>query len=102
MSNILKQDGYNIIEASDGIEAVKMYKENKPDAVLLDITMPKKDGFDVLKEIKENDKNAKVIIFSAMGQKNVIDKAYKEGAVDFIIKPSQTSRISEAVRKVVE
>ena len=84
--NTLKESGFsNIIEASNGEEAVKKFKEEKPNIVLLDIIMPVKTGLEALKEIVENDGN--VLIVSAMGQKSIIVKAIKNGAKDFIIKP---------------
>jgi len=102
ISTILTDGGFTVVEATNGLEAVEKYKELSPVAALLDITMPKKDGFEALNDIKEFDPDAKVIIFSAMGQKNIIDKAYEEGAVDFIIKPFQSNRVLAAVRKIVE
>ena len=68
IKDILTKNGYIIAgEAENGIKAVEKYKEVKPDLVLMDITMPELDGIGALKQIKELDPNASVIMCSAMG-----------------------------------
>lgn len=74
-------------EASNGFEAIEKYKKLKPDFVTMDIIMNEKTGLDALKEIIKIDNNAKVIMVSSMGQKDLINEAITLGAVDFIIKP---------------
>ncbi len=88
-------------EASDGVEAVKVYKEESPKLVLMDITMPNKDGLAALADIKTFDPGANVIMCSAMGQENMVIEAIKLGAKDFIVKPFKPERILEAVAKVI-
>lgn len=80
-------DSFNIFEGEDGNEALSVYKESKPDIVFMDITMNGKSGIEALKDIKNYDNNARVVMCSAMGQKAYIDEAIKAGASDFIIKP---------------
>ena len=66
----LSQGGYdNFVEAGDGVEAVEKYKEYQPDLMLLDITMPERSGLEVLNEVLAFNRNAKVIMCSAVGQK---------------------------------
>src|SRR5690625_5862260 len=73
IKDILVKNGYNVIgEAENGQVAVDKYQELKPDLVTLDITMPEKDGIQALKEIKEIDANATVIMCSAMGQQAMV------------------------------
>lgn len=79
-------------EANDGNEALEKYKETAPDLVTMDITMPDKDGISALKEIKEYDPNANVIMCSAMGQQAMVIDAIQAGAKDFIVKPFQADR----------
>ncbi len=67
----------------------------------MDITMPEKDGITALKEIKENDPDAKVIMCSAMGQQAMVIDAIQAGAKDFIVKPFQADRVLEAYQKDV-
>lgn len=78
---------FKFIEASNGNEAIEMYKRYSPCLVFMDIIMPEKDGLISLKEIREFDPNAKVIMCSSMGQKAYVNEAINHGMVDFIIKP---------------
>lgn len=71
-------------EATNGQEAVDLYKTHKPNLVLMDLTMPVMDGFEALKRIKELESDANVVVISADIQKQAIDKALKLGAFNFI------------------
>lgn len=100
LKNILIKQGFNIVgEAGNGKEALEQYKALKPDVVTLDITMPEVDGLQAVKDIMAYDRNAKVIMCSAMGQQAMVLEAIKSGARDFIVKPFQPERILEAINK---
>jgi two-component system, chemotaxis family, chemotaxis protein CheY len=100
LKDIVKEQGYEVIgEASTGLEAIDMFKAKKPDMVLMDISMPEMDGISALYEIKNYDKNAVIIICSAMGQESMVSKAIKLGAKDFIVKPFKQERVIEALEK---
>lgn len=102
IKDILTKNGYEVAgEAENGAIAVNKYSELKPDLVLMDITMPEKDGIQALKDIKASDAGAKVIMCSAMGQQAMVIEAIQSGARDFIVKPFQADRVIEAVKKVV-
>lgn len=102
IKDILTKNGYEIAgEAENGVRAVEKYNETKPDLVLMDITMPEKDGIQALKEIRAADPSAAVIMCSAMGQQAMVIEAIQSGAKDFIVKPFQAERVLEAVKKVV-
>lgn len=102
IKDILTKNNYEIAgEATNGVEAVEKYKETKPDLVTMDITMPEKDGIQALREIKQIDPNAKVVMCSAMGQQAMVIDAIQSGAKDFIVKPFQADRVLEALRKVL-
>ena len=102
IKDILTKNGYEVAgEAENGAVAVSKYNELKPDLVLMDITMPEKDGIQALKDIKAADGSAKVIMCSAMGQQAMVIEAIQSGAKDFIVKPFQADRVIEAVKKVV-
>ena len=90
-------ESFVIIEAVDGEEAVRIYKELLPDLVLMDITMPKKNGLEALEEICGFDPNAKVIMCSAVGQDPMIAQALTLGALDFIVKPFKTDELTRVV-----
>ncbi len=100
-ASLLEELGHEVIEAEDGVEAVALYKEKRPDAVLLDITMPNMDGLEALKAIMEFDPDAKVAMVTAMGQQQVIMEAIKTGAKDFVVKPFDPTRMQEALWKLI-
>jgi len=102
IKDILSKNGYTVAgEAENGVKAIEKYNEVKPDLVLMDITMPEKDGIQALKEIKAIDPKAQVIMCSAMGQQAMVIESIQAGAKDFIVKPFQADRVIEAVKKVV-
>lgn len=102
LKNILTKGGYEVVgEASNGLEAVKMFQNHKPDLVTMDITMPEMDGIAAVKEIRKLDPQAKVIMCSAMGQKTMIMEAVTAGARDFIVKPFQPDKVLESVQKAI-
>ena len=80
-------------EAENGAEALDKYKELHPDLVTLDITMPKRDGLEALKDIRAHDAKARVIMCSAMGQQTMVIEAIQNGAKDFIVKPFQVDNM---------
>ena len=109
LANIYKtkfeMEGFRVSVAADGEEGVAMIHKENPDIILLDILLPKKDGFVVLEEIKASDatKNIPVVMLTNLGQKDDVEKGLKLGAVDYLIKahfkPSETV---EKVRKVLK
>jgi len=102
IKDTLLKSGYeNIIEAADGEVAVKSYKEEKPDLILMDITMPNKNGLEALKEIKEMDPAAKIVMCSAMGQESMVVEAIRNGAKDFIVKPFKAERVLKTVQGIL-
>ena len=80
LQEILEDAGHAVVgEAENGQEALDKYKELKPDLVLMDITMPKVDGLKGVQLIKEFDRGSKIVMCSAMGQKELVLKAIKAG-----------------------
>mgnify|MGYP001236361701 FL=1 len=100
-SKFLIDQGYQVKEASNGVEALEHFKTYQPDAVLLDITMPQMDGLETLKKIMAMDPNARVAMVSAMGQQALVIEALKSGARDFVVKPFDAPRVLGAVQKLV-
>jgi len=96
----LSLEGYNVFLASDGEKGLKMVKEKKPDLVLLDIILPKMDGFEVLKEIKADKslKSVPVILLTNLSQKDEVKKGLEFGAKDYLIKAHFMP--SEVVKKI--
>lgn len=100
-ARLLMDNGYEVEEAANGAEALAKYRQNKPDAVLLDITMPDMDGLSALKEIIAHDPEAKIAMVSAMGQKSMVVEALEFGAKDFVVKPFDAARVLQAVQKLL-
>jgi two-component system chemotaxis response regulator CheY len=102
IKNSLTSQGYtNLIEAADGKEALDTYNAQKPDLVIMDITMPNMDGLQALQAIKAADPGAKVVMCSAMGQESMVVDAIRFGALDFIVKPFKPDRILQTVEKIL-
>lgn len=98
---IIDELGYKVVaEAENGEEAIAKYAKFKPDIVLMDITMPKVDGIEATRRIKRLNKNAKVVIISAMSQQRLVIKAIDYGAADFIVKPFKKKLLKKALRKL--
>ncbi len=92
--------GFEVYTGSDGEMGEAVIKQQKPDIVLLDVIMPKKNGFEVLKELKKDPQTAKipVIVLTNLGQQKDIDQAKKLGAADYLVKVDL--QVSEIVAKV--
>ena len=102
LKNLLVNNGYEVVgEAVNGKDAVEKYAVSKPDVVFMDITMPIMDGIAATKAIKESDPGAKVIMCTAMGQKQMVMDAIQAGAKDFIVKPFSPQRVLESIQKVI-
>ncbi len=84
----LELAGYTIIEAMDGEKGIELAKSEKPDLILLDLILPKKNGFDVLKEIRsfEKTKNIPVIILTNLDGTKEVEKALEFGATTYLVK----------------
>ena len=98
---LAKEDIEIVGEAENGLQAIKKYKECKPDIVTMDITMPEMDGIAALEGIMHYDPNAKVIMLSAMGQEAMVKDAIVKGAKTFIVKPFKEDHIIKAIYKVL-
>jgi len=88
-------------EAENGVEAVRLYRQLRPDLTTMDIVMPQMDGITALREIIRFDPGATVIMCSALGQETLIAESIEAGARDFIVKPFQPSRVLKVVQSVL-
>jgi DNA-binding NtrC family response regulator len=101
LSSELLSGGYEVMTASDGDEAITMVQKNKYDLVLLDIKMPKVDGFEVLKFIKNNAPTVRVIMLTGFADlKNAIESK-KHGAEDFVSKPYDLVDLLTTIERVL-
>lgn len=98
----LTKEGYKIENAMDGEAGLKKAKEIKPELILLDIILPKKNGFEVLEELKQNEstKNIPVVILTNLEGNNDIEKALKLGATTYLVKANY--KLSEIIEKIKE
>ena len=102
VGDILRRAGYDVVgEAATGVQAVEKYKQLRPDLVTMDIVMPDMGGIEAVREICSYDPAAKILMCSAMGQQALVAEAMEAGALDFVIKPFQPSRVLEAVQRVL-
>ncbi|OGH68674.1 MAG: hypothetical protein A3I29_05025 [Candidatus Magasanikbacteria bacterium RIFCSPLOWO2_02_FULL_44_11] len=99
-----EMEGFKISTSDNGEKGLADAKKKKPDIILLDVLLPKMDGFSVLKQLKEDvaTKNIPVILLTNLGQKDDVEKGLEAGAVDYLIKAHfKPSEIVEKVRKVL-
>lgn len=101
LNKLLTGRGYDVVEAENGAQAVQVYQAARPDAVLMDITMPQKDGLQALAEIKQMDPQARVIMLTALGQESMVVQAVQTGARDYVVKPFDPDRVMTALEKVL-
>lgn len=86
-----------VIEATNGVECVELFKLHAPATIILDIVMPELDGLETLKQIKQYDKSAHVVMLSSTGTATKLLEAVKNGAADFIQKPYTKEQIAKAI-----
>lgn len=101
LKNILEEAGHEIVEASNGIEAIEQYEAHKPDLVTMDITMPEMEGIPAVREIVKRDPNAKIIMCTAMGQQSMVIGAIEAGAKGFVVKPFQKDKVLGEINKLI-
>lgn len=87
----------DILEASNGVEAVELFKVNEPAMCMLDITMPEMSGIDALKEMKKINPDVTVIMCSAIGQESTVMQALSAGAAEFVVKPFKDEKLVEII-----
>ena len=90
----------NLIEASDGADAVFMYEQTKPDVVFLDITMPDMNGKEVIEKLKAIDPEPVIIMCSGSGDKMSVIECIRAGAKDYVRKPVTRERVLDALAKI--
>lgn len=100
-SRLLVEAGHQVVEADNGRLAVETYLRERPDCVLMDITMPEMDGLEALAEIRLQDPHARVAMLTALGQQAIVMDAIKRGARDFVVKPFAPGRVLAAVNRLL-
>jgi DNA-binding response OmpR family regulator len=103
LTDAVENEGFVCLTASDGEEALAVARREKPDLILLDIMMPKKDGFEVCKELKSDPetKHIPVVMLSAKSQAVDIEKGKQVGADDYVTKPFRPSTLRKLFSDVL-
>lgn len=98
--DILTEAHYQVVgEAQDGNQAIEMYTRLRPDIVTMDVVMPNVSGIDATRKIMKINKDAKVVIISAMGQENLVMEAINVGAKDYILKPFSAADVLKTIER---
>ena len=87
LRDFLGSKGYSVLEAHDGEQALEVYRQERPDVVLLDMMMPGMSGLVTLRELKGLDPEARVVVVTALNEEGLVEQALVEGALDYITKP---------------
>ncbi len=100
----LTMEGYEVLTASDGEEALRRVEQDRPDLVVLDIMMPKVDGYEVCRRLREDEefRTLPVILLSAKGRPIDRETGLEVGADDYIVKPFSPRRLLEKIRDLLE
>ncbi|MHA1488513.1 MAG: response regulator [Promethearchaeota archaeon] len=103
LKKIIDKTDYSEVvgEAGDGNESIALYKKLKPDLVTMDLVMPEKGGIETIEELIKLDKNATIIVVSALGQEALVLEAAKKGAKDFIQKPFKREQVLEVMERIL-
>lgn len=91
-----------VLEARNGKEAVELYRQERPDLVLLDVNMPHLNGMDALAQIKEINPDAVVIMITSLATRRIVEDAANRGATNFIRKDTSKSQILDAITDTIE
>lgn len=104
LRKLFEKNGYQIIEASNGIQGMKMFTEHKPDLIITDLIMPEKEGLELIRELKKNDPNVKIIAISGGGITDplmYLNLAVTFGAVKAFSKPMDMDLLIETVKEIL-
>ncbi len=101
---VLQKGGFEVLEARDGEEALEMIRRHRPGLVFLDVMMPKMNGYDVVREVREDEElnEVHVILLTAKGQESDRALGLDAGANDYLTKPFSPSRILQMAKEVLE
>lgn len=100
----LRYVGHEVIQATNGEEAVDLAQQAKPDLVLMDVRMPKMTGYDACRAMKadENTRHIPVVFLSAKGQESEVQTGLEVGAIDYILKPFAPDQLAKRVGELLE
>ncbi|GGG42432.1 response regulator [Hymenobacter glacieicola] len=103
LKNMLTDAGYEVVgEAANGQQALEMALATKPDLITLDVILPDNTGLDVLKGIRQEQPEVKVVMCSAVGQEVIVNEALESGATAYIVKPFSEEKVLEIVGSALQ
>jgi DNA-binding response OmpR family regulator len=99
----LERSGYSVLQARDGEEALELAREKKPDLAVLDVTMPKLDGFELTRRLRADDvtRRIPIILLTARTQDADVERGFETGADDYIRKPFSPQELSARVHAIL-
>jgi two-component system chemotaxis response regulator CheY len=98
---VAAEAGWDVVgEAGNGAEAVMLYQQHQPDLVTMDLVMPVMGGLEALRQIRALDPQAKVVVVTALDQKQALMDSIRDGAIDFIVKPFERQRVLNLLAKL--
>ena len=101
LCGVAAEAGWEVVaEACNGADAVALYQQHRPDLVTMDLVMPVMGGLEALRQIRALDPNAKVIVVTALDQKQSLMESIRDGAIDFIVKPFERERVLALLAKL--
>ncbi|WP_375418468.1 response regulator [uncultured Hymenobacter sp.] len=103
LKNMLTDAGYEVVgEAANGQQALEMAAATKPDLITLDVILPDNTGLDVLKGLRQQSPDSKVVMCSAVGQEVIVNEAIENGALAYIVKPFSEEKVLEIVGSALQ
>lgn len=101
LCDVAAEAGWEVVgEAANGLEAVAMYDRLRPDLVTMDLVMPEMGGLEALRRIRADNPQARVVVVTALDQKQALMDSIREGAIDFIVKPFERQRVLKLLTKL--
>ena len=101
ISAVAAEAGWEVVgEAGNGLEALDLYDRLRPDLVTMDLVMPEMGGLEALRRIRAQDPDARVVVVTALDQKQALMDSIREGAIDFIVKPFERQRVLNLLAKL--
>ncbi|MGK7376499.1 response regulator [Planococcus sp. 1R117A] len=101
LNEVFKKEGFHTLMAANGKEAIQKAMETQPNLVLLDMRMPGMDGIEILKSLKELQKEIHVIMMTAYGELDLIEESIDSGAARYFTKPFDVFEIRDAVKQLL-
>jgi CheY-like chemotaxis protein len=103
LARVLKQTGYQVLEAEDGRSGVELYRANAPQigCVLLDLTMPHLNGEEALREIRQIEPQAKVVLMSGYSEEEVSQRFVNQGPLEFLQKPFNLKEVLNLLKRIL-